>query len=65
MGTPSNLQPLLRATGGSYGLKTFQISIKNFREQQGQKQRKAEGRGKLKAKKQRSQGNEAYNKNDQ
>lgn len=48
--TPSNLQPLSRATGGSYGLKNFQISIKNFREQQGQKQRKAEGRGKLKAK---------------
>jgi len=47
----SNPQPPSRTTGGSYGLKTLQISIKNFRDQQGQRQRKAEGKGKLKAKK--------------
>lgn len=47
----SNPPPPFRATGGSY-LKTFQISIKkNSRDQRGQKQSKAEGKGKLKAKK--------------
>lgn len=49
----NNPQPPSRATGGNYGLKTFQNSIKKkkkSRDQWGQKQRKAEGRGKLKAK---------------
>lgn len=49
----NNPQPPSRATGGSY-LKTFQISIlkkKTTRDQWGQKQSKAGGRGKLKAKK--------------
>lgn len=61
----SNLQPPSRATGGSYGLKIFQISIKKF--QEAERPEAKEGRGKRQAKSngKRRQGNKqsTFNKN--
>lgn len=53
----SNPQSPSRTTGGSYGLKTFQISIKKFQASTGPEAKEGRGKGQAKSKEKRSQGN--------